>query len=520
MALTTNPGLVNKQSLSSPEYLTIHAFDGRVVTRISVGTQTDWRHEEECSQGTFFKFHDYKYPKQETSTAPHNNLGLLSEQSVSKNMKSELEISPDNELLDSLSKESPQTPAACQGETEESLTNLDKITSSSGSDPSEESLQTVLNICCLHCQQLKKPPVTSDQIANSVDTKEFFCCEKAWKISQILLKGAAVISKETVTDWDPAMQKDERFKGLEFERSFYQTPKAGHTLSHTHFLLFIHATFTYITAHKLVSVTLHNELTEDASTAMKEVSFPEIEIVDIENTFSFNGLNARQKRTTPLVKHYNNGQTFIVIFPDGTGQVWYPLRLAILLSASQSADWCCVLVLEDKHLQPCIQAVFTTRGEATCYHNNGSIWVNLTPWGGTYCSDTGDLKKHWGWLDDKDHVHAPPYQPLGLTMSPNLNIRIQSQEDICITFTSSERSVRLNVGTKLKPNQGKGLMLPGPDMLQRYLQQKSAEINVLLQNIQSLITFQKKVKPQQSLISQMERQQLPTKQQQSAKKTP
>ncbi|XP_031152335.1 glutamate-rich protein 6-like isoform X2 [Sander lucioperca] len=521
MASTTNRGLVNKQSLSSPEYLTIHAFDGRVVTRISVGTQTDWRHEEECSQ-------DYKYPNQETSKAPHNNLGLLFEQSVSKNMKSELEISPDNEVLDSLSKETPQKPAAFQGETEESLTNLDKITSSSGSDSSEESLQTVLNICCLHCQQLKKPPVTSDQIANSVDPKEFFCCEKAWKISQILLKGAAGISNETVTDRDPAMQKDERLKGLEFESFYHQTPKAGLTLTHTHnlFLLFIHATFTYITAHKLVSATLHNRLTEDALTAMKEVSFPEIESVDIENTFSFNGANARQKRTTPLVKHYNSGQTFIVIFPDGTGQVCYPSgRLAILLSASQSADWCCVLVLEDKHLQPCIQAVFTTRGEATCYHNNGSIWVNLTPWGGTYCSDTGDLKKHWGWLDDKDHVHAPPYQPLGLTMSPNLNIRIQSQEHICITFTSSERSVRLNVGTKLKPNQGKGLMLPGPDMLQRYLQQKTAEINVLLQNIQSLITFQKtvspqKVKTQQSLISQMERQRLPMKRQQSAKKTP
>lgn len=74
-------------------------------------------------------------------------------------------------------------------------------------------------------------------------------------------------------------------------------------------------------------------------------------------------------------------------------------------------------------------------------------------------------------------------------------------------------------------NQGKGLMLPEPDMLQRYLQQKSAEINVLLQNIQSLITYQKpvspqKVKPQQSFISQMERRQLPVKQQRSAKKTP
>lgn len=68
-------------------------------------------------------------------------------------------------------------------------------------------------------------------------------------------------------------------------------------------------------------------------------------------------------------------------------------------------------------------------------------------------------------------------------------------------------------------------MLPVSDMFQRYQQQRSAEINVLLQNIQSLITYQKtvspqKVKPQQCLISQMERQRLPVKQQQSAKKTP
>lgn len=47
-----------------------------------------------------------------------------------------------------------------------------QIPTSSGSESSEESLQAVLNICCEHCQQLKKPPVTSDQIANSVDPKE------------------------------------------------------------------------------------------------------------------------------------------------------------------------------------------------------------------------------------------------------------------------------------------------------------------------------------------------------------
>ncbi|KAI9530258.1 hypothetical protein NQZ68_004275 [Dissostichus eleginoides] len=339
MDSATKHGLGNTQSTSSPEYLTIHAFDGRVVTRISAGTQTDWRHEEGKIQ----------------------NVGIASEQSIPKNMKSELEISPDNEVLDSFSEETLRAAAACQGETEESLTNLDKISSSSGSDSSEEKLQTVLNIRCEHCQQPEKPPVTSHQIADSVDPQEVCCCEKARKLSDVLLKGGAVISNKSVSDRDPAMRKDQR--------------------------------------------------------------------------------------------------------------------------------------------------------------------VNLSPWGGTYCSDTGGLKKHWDWLDKEQHVHAPPYRTLALTLSPNLNIRIQSQEHICIAFTSGKRSVQLNVGAKLKLNQGKGLTLPGLDMLQRYLQQKSAEINALLQNIQSLIPDQKtvsprKVKPQPSLISPTERRQLPMKQQQSAKKIP
>ncbi|XP_045909073.1 uncharacterized protein LOC123973257 isoform X3 [Micropterus dolomieu] len=448
MDSTTNPGLANKN---------------RVVTRVTVGTQTNWRNEGEHSQ-------DYEYPNQETSKAPHKNLGLTSGQksglrqgkypqdglqrrttmkSVPKNMKSELEISPDNEVLDSLSKETPQTPTACQGETEESLTNLDK----------------------------------------------------AWKLSKILLKGATVITEETMTDTHPAMQKDQRLKGLEFDRSSnHQTPKAG--------------------LKQQASATLHNQLSDDT----EDVSLLDLEIMDSENTFSFKG-HAGQKSMMPLVKHYKNGQTFSMILPDGTGHVCYPSgRLAILVSAAQSADWSCAVVLEDSQ-QPHIQAVFTTRGQGTCYHNNGCIWVNVTPWGGTYCSDTGDLKKHWRWLDNQHHDHVPPWQPLCLTLSPHLSIRIQSQEHICIAFTSGKYSVRLNVGAKLKLNQGKGLTLPGPDMLQSYLQQKSAEINVLLQNIQSLITYQKtvsaqKVKPQQSLISQIERRRLPMKQQQSAKKTP
>lgn len=81
------------------------------------------------------------------------------------------------------------------------------------------------------------------------------------------------------------------------------------------------------------------------------------------------------------------------------------------------------------------------------------------------------------------------------------------------------------VSLLLQLNKSKALMTPAPDLLQRYRSQKSEEINAPLQNIQSLVTYQKaagpqKVKLQQSLISQMERRQLPVKQQRSAKKTP
>ncbi|XP_074514036.1 uncharacterized protein LOC141781935 [Sebastes fasciatus] len=501
MDLTGNPGVVDKQSISSPENRTIHAYDGRVVTRISIGTQSERGHEAGCSQ-------DYKDPNEEASKAPHKNFGLTDEQpgvsrsskdpedglqrqtqneSVPKNMESELEISPDNEALDLFVKEAPQTPespAACQGETEASLTNLDEILYSSGSEsseePSEELLQTRLNFLCEYCKKKKKkPPVSSVQITNSFDPEEHFCCVEAYELSRGFLEAAEVITEETMTDGDPEMQEDQRLDDFEFESSDPQTPKAGHK-------------------HR-VSLCLHDRLS-DAWTATKDDSFPEIEIIDSENAFSFSGTNAGQKRTTPFIRRYNNGQTFIVIFPDGTGQVWYPSGQLAILLAAQPADWWCVVVLEDKHLQPRVQAVFTNRGQSTCYHNNGCIWVNLAPWGGTYCSDTGDLKKDWDWLDNTRHVHAPPIQPLYLTLSPNINVRFQSQEHICITFISGDHIVRLNVGANLKPDQGKGLTLPGPDTLQRYLQQKSAEINALLQNIQSLIGYQKtvsrrKVKP-------------------------
>lgn len=99
-----------------------------------------------------------------------------------------------------------------------------------------------------------------------------------------------------------------RLKSLEIERSSdRQTPKAGYTHSHPIYhgqishadsiylsLPLVHPcrdTFNYITGHRQqVSATLHNRFTDDTWT-----SFPEIEIMDSKNTFSFNVENTAQK---------------------------------------------------------------------------------------------------------------------------------------------------------------------------------------------------------------------------------
>lgn len=69
--------------------------------------------------------------------------------------------------------------------------------------------------------------------------------------------------------------------------------------------------------------------------------------------------------------------------------------------------------------------------------------VNLTSTGGALFSETGDLKKHWKWQENEQHVHAPPCQPMHLSLSPFLEVHIKSQEDISILFNSKKHSVEV-----------------------------------------------------------------------------
>lgn len=47
----------------------------------------------------------------------------------------------------------------------------------------------------------------------------------------------------------------------------------------------------------------------------------------VQNMDRMKVLSLHQQAMTH-VKYYNSGKMFTVIFPDGTGQVWYPLTLS------------------------------------------------------------------------------------------------------------------------------------------------------------------------------------------------
>ncbi|XP_028971681.2 glutamate-rich protein 6 [Esox lucius] len=159
------------------------------------------------------------------------------------------------------------------------------------------------------------------------------------------------------------------------------------------------------------------------------------------------------------------------------------------LSGNKAVDFT-FIIMEDKDVEPNLLAIYTNRGQSTCYHPSGLIWVNLTQLGGTCCIVSGTLRRRWNWLDIEPHVQAPPFQPICLVLGLNISVRIQTQERIDLNFTSRRSGVRFDVGSKFKLTHPEGLVRPWPDILQKHLQLKSLEIYSLLDRIQTCMVYQ------------------------------
>ncbi|CAB1329090.1 unnamed protein product, partial [Coregonus sp. 'balchen'] len=480
--LSTDEKVINtppRSDSTTAEFIEVHALDGRAITIVSTRTQTDWEWAEQtltdsCQvQSEVERFE----PKASSQTA----------------LQCEV-IGPDSEN---------EEPDEEKEDESHGIPNI-PVVSSSGSSQSKRDTEFVL---CDYCQQPCNPFIRREQLENNRDLELLFCCERAQKMREFLLEEERALAavevnrKIDVGPHPPFMNKHEKRAAKERAEQRlreWELQKVLNTGNQNRF---------FSGQIKTISYRLSNEVW----TIQEESRFPQMDVMDSSDIFTLQGEMDRQHRER--VGFCIN--TIPVLYPSG--------NVAIIISSVEAADFI-YIIMEDKDFEPNLEAMFTTRGQSTCYHPNGLIWVNLTQLGGSCCSETGALRRRWNWLDLEHHIQAPPFQPICLVIGSHISLRIQSQERIYLTFSSRQSRARFNVGSKLKRTHTEDLVLPGPNILQQHLQMKSLEIYSLLDRMRTCMAYQHSanphnIKPHYSLIAQMQRLKRQMEKQSSPKNT-
>ncbi|XP_055398175.1 glutamate-rich protein 6B [Bubalus kerabau] len=139
---------------------------------------------------------------------------------------------------------------------------------------------------------------------------------------------------------------------------------------------------------------------------------------------------------------------FQILFPDGSGQIYYPSgHLAMLILSIKEGKFT-YIILEDS-AKTCIRALINNSGHATFHDDNGDIWLSLSQNLGYYFAKD-EYQKAWNWWDLSLHVHAPPIQPISLKINQYVEVQIRSQDKIIFHFTHHKKHICLNLGTKYK----------------------------------------------------------------------
>ncbi|KAM8953145.1 glutamate-rich protein 6 [Pelodytes ibericus] len=147
-------------------------------------------------------------------------------------------------------------------------------------------------------------------------------------------------------------------------------------------------------------------------------------------------------------KYYRTGRKFLSLFPDGTAQIFYPSgNLAIIVIVNKPKGSICI-VQEDQSNNAVIQAVFESSGNATCYHQNGVVWININTEGGQYSDHIGRRVRRWKW---KSSVPAEPcvqFKPIFISLSHQVGVRIIGQDQMFVSFLAMGKQAKFNVGKR------------------------------------------------------------------------
>ncbi|KFW94776.1 Protein FAM194A, partial [Phalacrocorax carbo] len=180
-----------------------------------------------------------------------------------------------------------------------------------------------------------------------------------------------------------------------------------------------------------------------------------------------------------------DGQTFYLLFPDGSGQVYYPSgSMAILIMFTEEALFTYCILEDSKY--PGIRAIFGSYGRGVCFHPDGHIWAALDPYTGICLDQAGASQKRWKWHDFSHHTHTPPFQSITMKLNSHITIKILAQDQIDLSFTSRSGHIRFNVGSPLKlKGPDKSHLLKWPESKEElFLQSKKIQLRSLLSKIQ------------------------------------
>lgn len=201
----------------------------------------------------------------------------------------------------------------------------------------------------------------------------------------------------------------------------------------------------------------------------------------------------RSGRLGLVEKFYENGQKFLTMFPDGTGNIFYPSgSLAIAVTSVQIGQFNYVVHAEME--KSSILAVFEPNGYASCYHSNGVVRLCMDQLGGIELDDTGAKKRKWLWKDQVTHVHAPPFQPIHFSLNQYIGVRILSQERMVLDFSFGDRGKRFNVGSRLKLNHVEKIPPKEIDENHLYLEEQKIRVEKMLDKVATLLKFPKSPK--------------------------
>ncbi|KGL86195.1 Protein FAM194B, partial [Charadrius vociferus] len=183
-----------------------------------------------------------------------------------------------------------------------------------------------------------------------------------------------------------------------------------------------------------------------------------------------------------------DGQTFFLLFPDGSGQVYYPSgNVAVLITFSEEALFTYCILDDSKY--PGIRAAFGSRGHGVCFHPGGQLWVALDPCTGICLDQEGASQKSWKWHDFSHHTHSPPFQSITMKLNGHITIKILAQDQINLSFTSRSDGIRFNMGSrlKLKDPETSHLLKQRERKEELFLQSKKIQLRNLLSKIQTVL---------------------------------